>query len=347
MYFLRPDEPNLFRYLRQAGYDVYWFGKNDALAAQCFDDSVTVWNFSAGKAIPEGDGNGSGRSSGALGGLGESTGGRKDTPDYRHLAAGIRILERKETDRPFCIFLPLLSPHPPYSAPEDFAKMYATSAMPDLLPPDLAKRPEYMKCIRAQNGLDREPLEKFKQIRAAYLGKVSYADWLLGELMEALERTGHTNNTLLLSFSDHGDYAGDYGMADKWPGGLEECLTHVPLLARIPGGARGHIVTAQTELFDVMEACLELAGTRARHTHFSRSLLPQINGGAGDADRAAFSECGYNSYEPQCFEPEGGRQGNGGGPGRIELADPILISRGAAVNWTVLSSIRRSCSPLF
>lgn len=25
--FLRPEEPNLFRYLRQSGYDVFWFGK--------------------------------------------------------------------------------------------------------------------------------------------------------------------------------------------------------------------------------------------------------------------------------------------------------------------------------
>ncbi len=26
-YFLRPEEPNLFRYLREAGYDVFWFGR--------------------------------------------------------------------------------------------------------------------------------------------------------------------------------------------------------------------------------------------------------------------------------------------------------------------------------
>src|SRR5690348_18233247 len=43
-YFLRPDEPNLFRYLKQSGYDVFWFGKNDALAAQSFYDSVTYWD---------------------------------------------------------------------------------------------------------------------------------------------------------------------------------------------------------------------------------------------------------------------------------------------------------------
>ena len=43
-YFLRPDEPNMFRYLKNAGYDVLWFGKNDALAAQSFPDSVSEWH---------------------------------------------------------------------------------------------------------------------------------------------------------------------------------------------------------------------------------------------------------------------------------------------------------------
>ena len=35
----------MFRYLRRAGYDVFWYGKNDALAAECFYDSVTEWNY--------------------------------------------------------------------------------------------------------------------------------------------------------------------------------------------------------------------------------------------------------------------------------------------------------------
>src|SRR5438552_11264271 len=42
-YFLKPNEPNLFRYLRQAGYDVFLFGKNDVLAPETLADSVTEW----------------------------------------------------------------------------------------------------------------------------------------------------------------------------------------------------------------------------------------------------------------------------------------------------------------
>ncbi len=41
-YFLRPNEPNLFRSLRQAGYDVFWYGKNDALAAESFSESGSL-----------------------------------------------------------------------------------------------------------------------------------------------------------------------------------------------------------------------------------------------------------------------------------------------------------------
>ncbi len=52
-----------------------------------------------------------------------------------------------------------------------------------------------------------------------------------------------------------------------------------------------------------MATCLELSGIPAKHTHFAKSLVPQLQGKPGDTKRAAFCEGGYNTYEPQCFEP--------------------------------------------
>src|SRR5579862_6100413 len=49
-YFLRPDETNLFRYLKQNGYDVYWYGKNDLLAPESFPSSVTEWGSRTARA---------------------------------------------------------------------------------------------------------------------------------------------------------------------------------------------------------------------------------------------------------------------------------------------------------
>lgn len=331
-YFLRPEEPNLFRYLRQGGYDVFWFGKNDALAAASFEDSVTVWNSENGKALSASSSKDRQQPQTIVPFLNDVDGGDpRANPDYLHLQAGIQILERTQNERPFCIFLPLNSPHPPYNAPGQFNHMYSPSDVTDLIPANLPRRPRYMERMRAAYGMENTPAADLCAVRAAYYGKVSYSDWLLGELMEALERTNHVYDTTLFVLSDHGDYAGDYGLVEKWPSGMEDCLTHVPLIGRIPGGTGHHVVAEQVQQFDIMATCLELAGIEARHTHFSRSLVPQLHGSAGDSDRASFTEGGYNTYEPQCFEAE---------PPRGELyyprlnlhhTEPETVSRCAAI----------------
>jgi arylsulfatase A-like enzyme len=334
-YFLRPEEPNLFRYLKRSGYDVFWYGKNDALAAQCFYDSVTEWNdrprLGPGphqfprNPWPADDPR-------HYSFLYTPGGDRRDTGDYQHVQAGIRILERRQLDRPFCLFLPLSSPHPPYGGPKDFHDLYDPAKLPPLRPAGLAGKPNFHAGIRKAYHLESLPESLFRQIRAVYLGMVSYTDWLLGELLEAVERTGHAHDTAVFALSDHGDYAGDYGLVEKWPSGLEDVLTHVPVVARVPGGAPGRVSEDMVELFDVMASCLDLAGIQAQHTHFARSLLPQIHGHAGDPERAAFTEGGYNVYEPQCFEPADLAPGEIYYPKeKLEVDQPEMVSRAAMV----------------
>ena len=52
--------------------------------------------------------------------------------------------------------------------------------------------------------------------------------------MAALEESGLSSSTNVAVWSDHGDYAGDYGLVEKWPSGLEDVLTRVPLIVRAP-----------------------------------------------------------------------------------------------------------------
>jgi choline-sulfatase len=298
-YLLQPDEPNLFRYLRQKGYDVHWYGKNDLLAAACFPDSVTAWGSPGGRGKPAGNPwpFGDRRYYSFHYGAG---GDRRETADYACVQAAIRILERAE--RPFCIYLPLLFVHPPYTAPADFHEMCRPQDLPPLRPVGLARKPNFHEAIRRTRHLTQLTSDDLRAIQAIYLGMVSYSDWLLGELMEAMERTGHAADTCLFAFSDHGDWGGDYGLVEKWPSALDDVLTRVPLIARVPGMAQGHAVKEIIELFDVMPTCLELAGIGAQHTHFARSLVPQLRGEPGDPQRAAFAEGGYNVYERRCFE---------------------------------------------
>lgn len=61
--------------------------------------------------------------------------------------------------------------------------------------------------IRRTRRLDQLSDADFRKIQAVYLGMISYSDWLLGEVLEAVERTGHANDTSVFLFSDHGEWA--------------------------------------------------------------------------------------------------------------------------------------------
>jgi choline-sulfatase len=339
-YFLRPEEPNLFCYLRRAGYDVFWYGKNDALAAQSFADSVTEWSET--EPVAAGTVSVHCLTPGVMSFLDSPGGDRREDHDYSLVQKAIEVIERKEQDQPFCLFIPMGAPHPPYTTVKDFYNLYSPSEIPPLIPSGLKNRPDFHEGIRQMYGLKKLDDATFRKIRAVYYGMVSYSDWLMGEVMEALERTGRNKDTALFLLSDHGDYTGDFGLVEKWPSGLEDCLTHVPLIGRVPGGSPGVVANEMVELYDIMQTVLDLAGTTANHTHFSRSLMPQLNGEPGDPHRAAFCEGGYNVYEPQCFEPLGA----GGGPyvGKIALQNdrPVTVSRSAMVRTRTHKLIVRS-----
>ncbi|MFP3702146.1 sulfatase-like hydrolase/transferase, partial [Burkholderia sp. SIMBA_013] len=63
-------------------------------------------------------------------------------------------------------------------------------------------------------------------------------------------------------FSDHGEYLGDFGLAEKWPSGVHECLLRNPLIVSggpAPGVA-GTVSDALVEMIDVFPTLLDLAG---------------------------------------------------------------------------------------
>jgi len=325
-YFLKPDEPNMFRYLRQAGYDVFLYGKNDVLAPESFASSVTEWR---NPRSPSAEFAAINQAQHPTTMLLPPGGDRRDTVDHAVIQLAKGVLERREATRPFCLFLALFEPHPPYTISVDFYNLYDPRDIPSLAPADLPRRPRFHAALREYCGLTQVTDAELRKVRAVYYGQVSYSDWLLGELMEAMERTGRWRDTALLVCSDHGDYAGDYGLIEKWPAGLEDCLTHVPLIVRIPGGKPAHVSHELTELYDIMPTCLDLAGARATHTHFARTLMPQLQGAAGQPQRAAFTEGGYNSYEPQAFEPI--IEGLYGPKTRLQNERPGTVTRCAAV----------------
>lgn len=197
-------------------------------------------------------------------------GGLEAVPDFRHVDGAVELL-RSRPREPFAIYLPLSFPHCPYHAPEPFHTLISPDAVSGLRPPDLPGKPDFHRLIRETRRLDRLDEAFFRRLHAVYLGMIAVADALLGMLLDALEETGHDADTAVFLFSVHGDWAGDYGLVEKWPsrpGRRPDPRPRVPLVGRAPGAgmARGHVVREPVELFDVMATALDLAGVPARHT---------------------------------------------------------------------------------
>jgi arylsulfatase A-like enzyme len=339
---LRPEDPNLLKYLKQTGYEVHWGGKNDLLSPDAFAESVTDYRIGARsrRARPAGHGNppyplDDPRYYTFL--YEPIEGGIESVGDFQHVDGAIEFLRERagarasspgqsadggstgagrgngsgNSGKPFAIYLPLSFPHCPYHAPEPYHSMFSPDDVPPLRPADLAGKPDYHRLIRQTRRLDQLDDAFFRTLNAVYQGMISVTDTLLGMLLDALEETGHAEDTAVFLWADHGDWAGDYGLVEKWPSALDDCLTRVPFIARVPGAgnpssgrvmARGHVVREPVEMFDVMATALELAGITPTHTHFARSLVPQLRGAAGDPDRAVFSEGGYDPHEGHAFE---------------------------------------------
>ncbi len=299
-HLLRPDEPNLLRSLKQNGYNVRWYGKNDLFSPPLFAESVSeakncgqgAFNF---PTLPFEDP----RYYTFLAGPFERP--LEEHSDYANVMAAVRFLQSKPK-QPFMLYLPLTFPHPPYGAPLGWHGRTDPAALPALRPTGLPNRPAHFDLIRVSRRLDNLDESVFRLVNALYLDMTEFLDYCLGLLLNTLAESGLEADTAVFFFSDHGDYAGDYGLVEKWPSGMEDVLTRVPLVARIPGGVAGHKATGPVELFDVMATALELAGLPAGHTHFAHSLLPQLQGGEGDALRAVFTEGGYARHEPHAFE---------------------------------------------
>jgi arylsulfatase len=166
---------------------------------------------------------------------------------------------------PFLLMASFIDPHPPFAPPVPWNKLYRAPSMP------LPKRPPGARNLwtyinRVQNrykfrdaGIDDRLLQVMK---AYYYATVSFIDYNVGRIVQALEAGGELENTLILWTSDHGEFLGDYGCFGKRT--FLKSTANVPMIVRyperFPAGAR---VDAPASLVDVMPTFLAAAGVDA------------------------------------------------------------------------------------
>lgn len=306
-HLLQADEDNAFRALKEAGYTTLMLGKNDVLAAEAFNASFSFWEGDIGVA--------SGGNAFSFGEAGfysflstPSPFNGSDPTRNGDLLAVDRVTAwlAQDPPEPFAIWMSGVGAHPPYTAPADYYHMYSAAQVAALAPlrrvlPG-SNKPLYLQPdvgIPAFRNLTSLGDVFFEELAAIYLGRVSYIDFLLGRLVDGVDAAGAVGaRTALLFTSDHGDFAGEFHAVEKYPCALDDVLTRVPLLARVPGGAPGVRIAAPVQSLDLFATLLDLGGVNAslRDRTHSVSLLPAIMGAVPSswAPRPyASSEAGY------------------------------------------------------
>ena len=208
----------------------------------------------------------------------------------------VRFLEEQTGDRPFCAWISIPDPHGPLQCPEPYASMHPPESI--TLPPwrddDLDQKMERVRVYRRLLGYDEMTEARIRQRVSIYYGMIRFLDDAVGQILDALDRRGLTEDTVVVFTSDHGDYAGEHRLTDK-SSTLYDCMTRVPLLVSWPGHLpEGRVETNPVSLLDVMPTCLGLAGL-ARPAGVDGRMLP----GTGDDPPRDAVFCEYGAGGPR------------------------------------------------
>ncbi|MBI5282819.1 MAG: arylsulfatase [Candidatus Solibacter usitatus] len=196
----------------------------------------------------------------------------------------VNFLNGWEGPQPFFLKVSFIRPHSPYDPPERFMKMYEDAALPEARAGKWAEKYEPPSSDRTDIWHGKLNPRVIRRSRQGYYGCISQVDMQIGRILEALEKRGRLDETLILFTSDHGDMTGDHNLWRK--SYAYEASARIPMLMRWPtgltGARRGVEMAQPVELRDVLATFLDAAGAEPSQPIDGRSLLSLVrNSGAG------------------------------------------------------------------
>lgn len=164
-------------------------------------------------------------------------------------------------NNPFLLVYSCIEPHPPFVCPEPFYSMYEPN---QIVLPQNWQDESGQKFLQRADWQLRSALDfsdaGLKRMWAAYLGAVSYIDYLVGRMLSALSDTDQLEDTLFIFTSDHGEMLGSHSLLLKGASFYEE-LMRIPLIIRPPGGAAGsHQCDSLISQVDLVPTILKSCG---------------------------------------------------------------------------------------
>lgn len=213
-------------------------------------------------------------------------------PDEQHtdgkVAAETIALLEQHKGRPFFIAAGFYRPHCPFVAPRKYFDMYPLDR---IAPPMFS--PERLKQFPASALWTNPPnwdltVQQQRETIRAYYASISFLDANVGRLLDALERLGLANNTIVVFVSDHGYNLGNHGQWMKQS--LLERSARAPFLMAGPGISAKGASSRTVEFIDLYPTLGGLAGIAAPSGLEGRSLEPLLKNPKAAWDRPALTQ---------------------------------------------------------
>ena len=202
-------------------------------------------------------------------------------------------------DKPFFLACGIYRPHEPWFVPKQYFEPFPLDTIQ--LPPGVKEGdlddvpPVGQKIARNRYFPHIQQHGQWKQGIQAYLASIHFADAMLGRVLDALEKSPHRDNTIVVLWSDHGWHLGEKEHWQKFTGW--RVCARVPLMVRVPKGApglaegtsAGSVCTRPVSLVDLFSTLTELCGVPAKPDAESSSLVPLLRDPAAPWPHAALT----------------------------------------------------------
>ncbi|OUT56170.1 MAG: iduronate sulfatase [Rhodopirellula sp. TMED11] len=172
----------------------------------------------------------------------------------------VEQLSRKH-DKPFFLACGFYAPHYPNYCPQKYFDMYSRDGIetPAFKEDDLADLPDKVRKQRQNRKAFHYDklvaMDAWKDALHGYLACTSYADAMVGRILNALESSPYADNTIVVLWSDHGYHLGEKGQWGKHT--LWERTSNVPFVWAGPGVAKGAKTDVTVSLIDLYPTLVE------------------------------------------------------------------------------------------
>ena len=219
--------------------------------------------------------------------------------DFVDASWAIEKLQFKR-QKPFFLAVGFYRPHVPWYAPQRFfdARLRTAVKLPVVQDDDRSDLPAGALAL-TDNPLPPShkwfvETDHWKDAVQSYLACVSFTDAQVGRLLDALDKSPHADNTIIVLFSDHGFHLGE---KQRWAKqSLWESSTRVPMIISVPGGKQGERCSRPVELLHLYPTLLELCGLPARDDLEGTSLGPLLKDSQAAWTRPAITTYQRNNH---------------------------------------------------